>query len=315
MSRRLTLLSILVILFTGSAIPVQAEQAGTQSGPEVVKVGIYLIRAGGLDISTGAIDVDFYLDFTCEVSCDDDQDSFELVNGTVRSSMSLDDNPLNPTYRVNAVVYQEVDLKRYPFDNHEVQIIIESKIHDTTRMVYEVNTNTTMIDPQVFVLGWELDPTVRAEVPEKYYEGWDLSYARYVLTLGLSKPALASWLKGLLPAIFIILGSLFALFITEKNIGNRIMIITSALVASVLYHLNFTSRVPAIGYLTFADTFMIINYVTLLCSLCLTIWMLRAEDTERAGAIARINRIEVIAIPGLWLFFHLLNAVLIFWVG
>jgi hypothetical protein len=213
---------------------------------------------------------------------------------------------------VNATVYQRIDLKHYPFDNHDIKIIIESAGYQTKDVVYEINTDTTVIDPQVFILGWDLAPKPIAEISEKYYEAWDLTYSRYTFNAHLSKPALASWLKGILPAVFILLGSLLALFITAQNISSRVAIITSSLVASVLYHLNFTSRVPAIGYLTFADTFMIVNYIVLLISLALTIWMLRAANLDRKETIERINKVEIIVIPALWLLMHIANYLWVF---
>ncbi len=309
MSRRtiFILLSTVLILLAGPVLSVKGQ---TESKPEIVKVGIYLLRAGSLDITTGAIDVDFYIDFTCENLCDKKQDKFEIVNGLLKSAVLLDDaeSAHNPTYRASATVFQDVNLKQYPFDKHQVKIVIESSNYDQSQVAYVVNTQTTAIDPKVFILGWALDRTPTAKIVEQYYEAWDLSYTRYEFSTNLSKPALAGWLKGLLPAIFIALSSLFALFITSKNIGNRVAIITSSLVASVLYHLNFTSRVPSIGYLTYADTFMMINYVIILISLALTIWIIRTDNPDRQPAVARVNKLEIIAIPGLWVVLQLLNA-------
>ncbi|MEP6896216.1 MAG: hypothetical protein ABI986_11470 [Chloroflexota bacterium] len=309
MSRRmiLVLLGSLLVMF---AQPVQ--QARAQTKPEVVKVGIYLIRAGSLDITTGAIDVDFYIDFTCEKLCDNNQDKFEVLNGSVKSSVALDLNDkTNPTYRVSATVFQDVDLRQYPFDKHPVKIVIESSLYDSSMVKYVVNKDTSAIDPGVFILGWDLNHTPSAAIVDQYYKAWNLHYTRYVFTAQLSKPALAGWLKGLLPAIIILLGSLFALFITSRNVGNRVAIITSALVASVLYHLNFTSRVPPIGYLTYGDIFMIINYFVLLISLSITIWIIRTDSPAQQPLIARVNKIELVAIPALWLALHILNYLLI----
>ena len=304
-------LCTLFIIFAGSVLSVRGESLGqTAAKPEVVKVGIYLLRAGSLDISTGAIDVDFYIDFTCENLCDKKQDKFEVVNGTLKSAVLLDDadSAHNPTYRASATVFQDVNLRQYPFDKHQVKIIIESSNYDQSQVAYVVNEQTTAIDPKVFILGWEVDRAPTAKIVEQHYEAWNLSYTRYEFTANLTKPALAGWLKGLLPAIFIALSSLFALFITSKNIGNRVAIITSSLVASVLYHLNFTSRVPSIGYLTYADTFMMINYVVILISLALTIWIIRTDNPERQPMVARVNKVEIIAIPSLWIVLQILNA-------
>ncbi|HXD12449.1 MAG TPA: hypothetical protein VN653_20430, partial [Anaerolineales bacterium] len=82
----------------------------------------------------------------------------------------------------------------------------------------------------------------------------------------------------------------------------------SSLVASVLYHLNFTSRVPSIGYLTYADTFMMINYVIILISLALTIWIIRTDNPDRQPTVARVNKVEIIAMPSLWIVLQILNA-------
>jgi len=321
MSRRMMLVSLcaLLILVAGPVLSVKSEGLNqTDTKPEIVKVGIYLIRAGSLDISTGAIDVDFYIEFTCPTACGDKTD-FEIINGTSKSKVLLPDptNPdadKEPAYRVAATVFQEVNLRKYPFDSHDIRIIIESSNYDDSVVKYVVNDETTAIDPKVFILGWDFDdtpPKASAEIVNQYYEAWDLNYTRYVFSTPISKPALAGWLKGLLPAIFIALGSIFALFITSKNIGNRVAIITSSLVASVLYHLNFTSRVPPIGYLTYGDIFMIINYIIILISLALTIWIIRSDGPDRQPLVARVNKIEIVAIPGLWFVLHILNAVLI----
>jgi hypothetical protein len=311
MSSRWILVPALVILLltAAPALPVGSE-APTQSAPEVIRVGIYLIRAGSLDITTGGIDVDFYIEFTCPSECGDKAD-FEIINGTTKSKPVLledQDSATQPTYRVAATVFQNVDLRKYPFDSHDVKIVVESSNYDSGEVMYEVNEQTTAIDPNVFILGWTLDPKPSARIVDQHYEAWDLHYSRYEFTAHLSKPALAGWLKGLLPAIFIAAGSMFALFITIKNIANRVAIITSALVASVLYHLNFTSRVPPIGYLTFGDIFMIVNYVIILISLGTTIWILRNDTPENQDFIKKIHRFEVYIIPSLWLGLHILNA-------
>lgn len=282
----------------------------TQTNPsQEVKVGIYLIRAGSLDTSTGAIDVDFYIEFTCPSECEKGMTDFEVVNGVTKSKALVEDeeSAYKPTYRVAATVFQEVSLKKYPFDSHEIKIIIEGN-RDKSELTYVVNPQTTSIAPDVFILGWEMNHTPTAQIVDQYYEAWDLHYDRYEFLTTLTKPPLAGWMKGLLPAIFIAMGCLLGLFITTKNITNRVSIVTSALIASVLYHINFTSRVPPIGYLTFGDIFMIINYIVILTVLTITIWMIRVDDEKR---IAKVNKIEIAIIPLLWLALHFLNAILI----
>ena len=196
MSRRMIFVALCALLlgFAGPVLSVRGEGLSqTSAKPEVVKVGIYLLRAGSLDISTGAIDVDFYIDFTCENLCDKKQDKFEVVNGALKSAVLLEDadSAHNPTYRASATVFQDVNLRQYPFDKHQVKIVIESSNYDKSVVAYVVNETTTAIDPEVFILGWELERAPSAKIVEQYYQAWDLYYTRYEFTTQLSKPPLA----------------------------------------------------------------------------------------------------------------------------
>lgn len=307
----ISLLFLLFLLFVGSVPTVRgAEREQPAAQPVVIPVGIYLLRAGSLDIATGAIDMDFYIEFNCPSTCGD-KTEFEIINGAFKSKPVLlqdEDAETSPTFRVAATVFQEINLRKYPFDGHEIKIIIESSNYNATEVAYVINEATTAIDPNVFILGWELNRTPKAFIDNHYYPAWDQTYTRYEFSTELNKPPLAGWLKGLMPAIFIAMSVLFALLITSKNINNRMAVVTSSLVASVMYHLNFTSRVPSIGYLTFADTFMIINYAVILTTLFITIWGIRAENTE---AMERINKKEIIFTPLIWAGLHILNAVII----
>lgn len=60
------------------------------------------------------------------------------------------------------------------------------------------------------------------------------------------------------------------LFITPKNFAQRIGIGVTTLLAGVAAHLNLTSQLPQIGYLTFADKIMIIAYSIFLYGLIVT---------------------------------------------
>ncbi len=87
----------------------------------------------------------------------------------------------------------------------------------------------------------------------------------------------------------------------------------SALVGAVLFHLNMTSSIPPVGYLTFADRFSLINYLALFVGLASSVWLL-VEDSrkvaDRDRIVARTGRISHFFLaftPALWVSLHLLN--------
>ncbi len=67
-------------------------------------------------------------------------------------------------------------------------------------------------------------------------------------------------LKTLLPSLIITLSGLLALLVhAPEKAQARTAAVASALVSVVLFHLNMTSSIPPISYLTFADRFSLIS--------------------------------------------------------
>ena len=69
---------------------------------------------------------------------------------------------------------------------------------------------------------------------------------------------------------------------------SRLTLTTSALVGSVLFHINMTSSMPPIGYLTFGDRFMMINYIGLVLVLMVNVKVLAISEagaTTLAGSM------------------------------
>ncbi len=80
----------------------------------------------------------------------------------------------------------------------------------------------------------------------------------------IQRPWLAGFLKGILPALIIVCCNFLALFMRIDQMSQRLSITTSTLIAAVVFHLNLTASIPPLGYVTYADMFMLINYLWLI---------------------------------------------------
>mgnify|MGYP000361348859 CR=1 FL=1 len=79
-----------------------------------------------------------------------------------------------------------------------------------------------------------------------------------------------------------------ALLMGADKATSRLTLTTSALVGSVLFHINMTSSMPPIGYLTFGDRLMMINYIGLVLVLMVNVKVLALSEagaTTIAGSI------------------------------
>ena len=78
---------------------------------------------------------------------------------------------------------------------------------------------------------------------------FDQTYSRLTFTTHVSRPPLAGLLKGFLPALFIVLTGMLAVLMGPDKIPQRLTVSTSALIGSVLFHINLTGSIPPLLWL------------------------------------------------------------------
>ncbi len=303
------LLVATALLWIAAAAPALAAgaPAGRPSGPVRVEVGLDLLNLGRLDTGSGTYTMDLYLSFHCNRPCE--PSSFEIMNGRATHRVAVDDKPLQKVFRVQADLTAPINLRDYPFDSHKLSFIIEDgKVaaqgalgQTIDEQIYLVDPTRTAVSPLVQVTGWTVDPRWRAATSDDVYPTFKEIYSRYEFSLRIVRPLLTAVLKVLLPAIFLVVVGMLGLLLAPDKVTQRLTVGTSALVGSVLLHLNLTSTIPPVGYLTFADKFMLINYVPLVLSVGATVWMLQLTDRKQDARAHRVHTISGISIPVIWI--------------
>ncbi len=277
------LLFIVFSAFLVTAAPLNSEQ----KSPEQVQVGLYLLNMGKFDIATGSFTADFYLSLKCEQNCS--TPNFEFMNGRASTVEKMEDKPMEKFYRIQANLNSPVDLKKFPFDSQEVQIILEDKERKNAEMQYVPLLKETGIDKSIVFTGWNIDGW-RAEVQEHEYPIYGETYSQYVYTIDISRIALSSFLKTFLPVIFIMLIVLASFVIDPDKVATRLTMTGSSLVAAVMFHVSISNQIPPVGYLTFADKFMVLTYFVLLMSFVINIMLLELQERKNHELIEKIHR-------------------------
>lgn len=148
--------------------------------------------------------------------------------------------------------------------------------------------------------GWEL-LGYRAEVVKHEYSIFEQGLSRFQYHIEIRRSVGSSILKSLLPAIFIVLGGFVAFLLAPDKAVKRLTINTAALTGAILFHVNLTSQVPPVGSLTFADKFMIVNYIGLGAALVATVALFIMQDRKRDDLAKRIHQTTCFAVPIVWL--------------
>ena len=271
MRKGLIFLFGLLLGFWGAAEPVK------------VYVGVYVLNLGKFELATGAYTVDFYLSLRSQEPVE--MGDFELMNGRAATVDKLIDTPTEKFYRIQANLSQNLDLRRYPFDEHLLTIEIEDKRRTVDELVYVVDEQSCGVDPGVIVVGWRLAGW-EAKVLAHEYEIYGETYSRFVFGLRIQRVILNAVIKSFLPIACMVLVGFLSLLLAPDKVTTRLSLNISTLLGAVMFHVNLTASIPPVGYLTLADRIMIVTYVVLVVILFSGVAILRWAEREDKKALA-----------------------------
>jgi hypothetical protein len=121
------------------------------------------------------------------------------------------------------------------------------------------------------------------------FDNDDLYYGRYVFRLGIERFGTSAVFTVYLPAIVIVLISLFGVFVPPGEMEVRSNAGAPMLAAAVLFHFALIQQLPAVSYLTRADKLMIGVYLSLCLGMFSTwvFFVINEEHWDRVFKLAR----------------------------
>lgn len=270
-----------------------------------VKVGVYVLHVGKYDLQSASTPIDFYLIFQCKPLCS--HMNFEIMNATDTNTKLVADPAGAVVYRVHANLTKNDSLRNFPFDSHTLDIVLEEKELTRDKLAFEADPTRTALDGNLSVVGYRLLPQWYANVTDHYYSVFNRTYSSYKFSMLIARPWLAGILKGILPALIVVCCSFLVLLMKVEHSSQRVGLATSALITMAVFHLTLTSSLPPLGYITYADMFMLINYFCLfaiLLEVVLTTYFIR---TPHHDLVEKINMRCAWIIPSTWLFLQILT--------
>ena len=146
-----------------------------------------------------------------------------------------------------------------------------------------MSTNLTQVTvgwtPRVIIVGWNVAGW-NASVVDHFYPPYNQTYSRYVFSVTLNRPGLTSGLNMFLPVFFVVFIALISMLLVGSRLESRILLTVTALLAAVFFQFTLDSTLPPLGYLTFADKFMIATYVIIVATLAIAILLLKYNDRK-----------------------------------
>ncbi len=90
------------------------------------------------------------------------------------------------------------DLRYFPFDSHNLSIIIEPKTLNENQMHLVIDQNDTGLDEEADIPGWSFTSSSSSVTNRSYTRG-EVPYSRAVFSHGISRDSTSTILKFFLP--------------------------------------------------------------------------------------------------------------------
>ncbi|MBW2986116.1 hypothetical protein KY333_01980 [Candidatus Woesearchaeota archaeon] len=264
-------IAILVILSCFLIPSVLAEQ-------EEIPVSVYLLGISNYDAATGSYDLDFFIQFDCETECT--ADDFWAINGKHADVIERKDEYNKTYYRVRGTMIDKVELQDFPLDTQTIKLVVEHARFPLEKVKLVPNLAKSGIDNRIFFPGWKIAGWT-AYNTEHFYTTYDQFFSTYVFEVRLTRHLDAA-ISFFLPIFFIIFIILFTFLLGINKLELRLGIVSSALIAAIMYQLAISAKLPpAVGYLLLADKVMLLTYFILLVSFILNIYMLKLVQVKK----------------------------------
>lgn len=260
--------------------------AADLQGKEVVRVGVYILSVGNLDTKTGTYTIDFFLNLKCETAGCDPKD-FDIMNvAEIKrndpQTTEADTAKGESYYRIRANLQNNLNLREFPFDEHILTIELEDENKTREQYIFIADPDLSDIDSEVYVAGWNLEPYIMGTEKAHNYAVYGEDYSRVRFAIRIYHPWTSSFMKGLFAAIVIVGAGMLSFLLKENEARDRITLSSSTLASAIFYHMTLTASVPPVGYLTYADRFMILQYIFIATQLfvALTLFLLQRPDND-----------------------------------
>jgi hypothetical protein len=299
-----------VFLFAGLG-PVPAQETapaagiveGAQTRPDTlteVQTGVYVLRLLNVSPRDGSFEVDLWVWFRW-LGADIRPDlSFELANGVItnrtESSVEIDGGKNFATLRVQGTVYQDFDLRRYPLDDHVLNIEIEDTNLDRGVLVYQPDGQTA-VDPRVSVAGWKvalLAPEVDDHVYPTNYGYTDnadaSTYSRFTVKVALARTSFGQLVKQFWASVLAVALGLLAFFVKSDDLDARFGLGVGSIFAASANAFVISADLPKTANITLAEQLNLIAVGVIFLSVFVSIWSLRLRYLDRPDDSLRLDR-------------------------
>lgn len=283
----------------------------------VVSVGAYILRLNNVSPRDGSFDVDMWLWFRWLGNDVRPEQTFELANGVIAnrttSDITIDGGMNYTTVRVQGTIFHDYDVRRFPLDDHVIDIEIEDANLEDRLLTYVVDQGIAL-DPSVEVAGWQVGLQDANVQPHTYATSYGLRdsgtaasvYSRFDLPITLTRTSYGPLFKAFWISLLSVVLGLLAFLIKSDDLDARFGMGVGSIFAASANAFVIADTLPQTTAVTLAEQINLIAVGVIFTSVFISIWSLRLRYSGRDDDSLRLDRNAMFILGGLYLALNVL---------
>jgi hypothetical protein len=193
---------------------------------------------------------------------------------------------------VNATAEADLDLRRYPFDQHRLDVVFEVLGADKDEVVFEAApTPSVAPDHQVRLPQWRLT-RIRTSSQDRQtsYAGRPGVASTFVLSMDVERKAFFVVRLIVIPLMLIVMLSWSVFWMERSSLADRISISFIGILTSVAYQIVVSEIQPEIAYMTLMHGFLNLSLLIMCATVVINLLVGALDKKGKSEAGDRVDR-------------------------
>lgn len=261
-----------------------------QTGPDTVRIGCYIISLHNFNFREKEYTARFWLWMLYDSPDIEFHDDVEIPNAkTLNFDAMVDDSTAGNKWiqlKITANMKQTWNVKDYPFDEQELQIIIENSKYDARTVVFVPDTVGQYFDPDFVVEGWRIKNFEVSTGVSHYATGFgdasldkpESDYSKYIIKIKLERSAWGLFFKIFLGMYVAFAIAIVSFWVDSEHTESRFALPVGGLFAAVGNKYIIDSYLPESSAFTTVDILHGATFVSIFVTIAFAALSLRFGD-------------------------------------
>ena len=277
--------------------------------PAKVTVGTYVNQITGVNLRESQVSVDFYIWFRWDDDSINPLETFELMNGKIESRTPTPIRKLKDTNygqaRVQAVLNQPWDVKKFPLDRQVIRLEIEDSDMTADHIVYVPDVDNSTVNPDIAIPGYGIEEGMVGVKSHMYRTNYgDITlpknhesvYSRYTQDIVLDRPDSIYYMKTFSTIFISSLVAFLAFLVKPVDLDPRFGLGIGALFAVVASYFIIAGELPHSSGFTLSDRINLASMGMIFLSLMQSSLSLMVYERNVAKSVL-LDRASLIVFP------------------